>query len=103
MALPNGVGPLRDLWHGQVHLHTAFWLCWLLPLILAPQLEMLVGYWAIIIYMPYLVVSYVGAWRSTRVPVKSLWAPNMYRLALVLFLPVAALSIADLALASNRF
>ena len=88
---------MLDLWRGNVHLHTAFWLCWLLPLIIAPQIEAYAGGWVTVIYMPYLVISYVGAWRSTRSPVRSLWAPNIYRCALLLFFPIALLSMLEVA------
>lgn len=98
MKVPNFWASLGNLWLGNVHMHTAFWLCWMLPLILVPQLEMLAGSWVAFLYLPYLVISYVGAWRATREPIKSLWAPNIYRFALVIFLPIAILSLVDIVL-----
>lgn len=96
LPVPNALQPL---WRGEVHMHTSFWLCWLIPMLVLGYLEALIGVVVAALYLPYGVVSFFGAWRSTRHPPGALWVPNIYRLALVLFLPVLLLTIAGFLLA----
>ena len=74
-------------------MHTTFWLCWFIPMLVLGQIEAVMGVAVALLYLPYGVISFVGAWRSTWHPTGALWVPNIYRLALVLFLVVLVVTV----------
>lgn len=84
MKLNPGDGIL-DLWHGRVHMHTAFWLVWFTPIAALAWANIEIGSWFDLVLVPFLVLTTVSAWRSTNEPPGALWAASMYRLALFLF------------------
>lgn len=76
-------------------MHTAFWIAWVCPI--AIYLYIVQAYslpWmADFLMWPYLLVSTVGAWRSTGMPPGALWAAGIYRFILALFGITALLSL----------
>lgn len=77
---------LHNILHGKLHMHTAFWLAWFVPFVVFAKIESVIGGFASVFYLPYLVISTLGAWRSTRNPPGRLWAAGVYKIALALFL-----------------
>lgn len=77
-------------------MHTSFWVFWIVPLFVMAQLEAFVGLAITLFYLPYGIFSFVGSWRATYRPTGSLWAPNVYRVALVLFFFVAAFTVSSI-------
>lgn len=77
--------PLSDLWNGQVHMHTGFWMAWVTPMVayfaISPAAPVILDY---IVFL-YLLVAAIGVWRSTRNPPGSLWPPMVYRIFIILF------------------
>lgn len=77
--------PLIDLWKGSVHMHTAFWMAWVVPLALYAIVEPWLPWIAELLFMPYILFSAIGAWRSTKNPPGKPWAAYIYRILLVIF------------------
>lgn len=76
---------LADLWHGQVHMHTAFWVAWVVPLAVFAMVSSNLPAFVDVVLLPYLLLASVGAWRATGNPPGSMWAPTIYRVLLAIF------------------
>lgn len=76
---------LSDLFSGRVHMHTAFWLSWIVPMACYVYVNDHIPLYLDIFMLPYIALSWLGAWRATWNPPGRLWVAQIYRVVLGLF------------------